>query len=274
MTEEDNKADLDPRDTPPWLMPVSEEDAGAGNQGIASYTKWIALGATAFVVLSVFGLVYLYNSYVGSDGPVKHVKADPGPVKERPLDAGGKNIPDQDKKVFDKMQGRDEQSAVVDISKQPEEPVKEMPKNQVEETPVDNRSSVEKKPEDNSKERAKTETPAPKPVSQKPAKPTVSKASQPKATPGKAVAGYDFYRVQLGSFLTENTAKSAWRSVRRDHSQQTGDMKDYITTAVVGGTTYYRLTVGPLDNRMAADNLCLYFKTRGQPCFVVSPSKK
>lgn len=284
MTEHDEKPDLDPRkdarDTPPWLMPVSEEET-VEETGF-SMQKIIAGGAIVFVAASVAGLIYLYHQYQTGDQPPRRIAADTSPVKVRPENPGGMNIPDQDKKIFDQMQGRGGTSGKVNITKQPEQPVAKLPDNQKDaalQVPKDKVVADPQKTASKAVTQSKDKSDVQQPVLKKqtPAeksKPKAKAKTQPKPAVKAGTEGYDFYRVQLGSFLTERTAKNAWRQVRRNHSNLTKDMQDYISQAVVSGKTYYRLSIGPLDNRTAADNTCLYFKTRGQACFVVSPTKK
>ena len=73
------------------------------------------LGLKAFVYLVVAGVAagawsyygdQLIQLWRGGQGGIPLIKADPGPVKVRPENPGGLRVPDRDKLVYDRMQGK------------------------------------------------------------------------------------------------------------------------------------------------------------------------
>lgn len=293
MNQNDEKPELDTRDTPPWLMPVSDEELDQSSG--FSFGSLGTIFAIVFVAVSIAGIIYLYQSYESSDKPPQLVKAPTDPVKEKPLDPGGKEIPDQDKKVFDQMQGKAETGGEIDLSKQAEEPLQDIPESQagsqaVQPDPVaavtsdtensgvdsaaSNDGAEETLPDTNPVKAPNTATTA-NADSKQQTKPVAASSNEPvkKAPASSSKQTYSFYRVQLGSFLARKSADTAWATIQKEHPSLTKDMQSYINNAVVSGRSYYRLSVGPLATRTAADNMCLYFRTRGQSCFVVAPTR-
>ena len=73
------------------------------------------LGLKAFMFLVVAGAAagawsyygdQLIQLWRGGQGGIPLIKADPGPVKVRPVNPGGLRVPDRDKLVYDRMHGK------------------------------------------------------------------------------------------------------------------------------------------------------------------------
>lgn len=85
---------------------------------------WWKWGVALASLLLFAGLLwYAYQSGgAGPAGPVRTVEADPAPFKEKPEDAGGLQVPDQDKLVFKEAVGRADDGAEM-LAPPPETPV-------------------------------------------------------------------------------------------------------------------------------------------------------
>jgi Flp pilus assembly protein TadD len=98
---------------------------------------------------------------------------------------------------------------------------------------------------------------APAPRALKPVRPAPVKAAPVRS----AESGH---AVQLGSFLSEDSARRAWDVyVSRDPSLREREMR--ITQAVVNGRRYWRVAAAGYD-ALAARNMCSAVRSRGRDC--------
>jgi len=212
------------------------------------------LGAFAFLLVLAFVVLKVYQPGTRDRGAPPTISADNTPFKVEPENPGGVETPNQDKTVYDVMDGKSETDAVV-TAKTPEEPVK-LPKsaNIVVEKP----ETVVPKPT------PKPKAEASKPIAETP-KPTVS---EPAAAP--IATGSGGYVVQVASTRESADAQRLWSKLEKDFSDVLGgSMFADIKRADLGDKgIYYRLRVAGLADKDAANKLCSRFKARGQACFV------
>ncbi len=97
----------------------------------------------------------------------------------------------------------------------------------------------------------------------------------PKPLPQKSVesvqvasAATGFY-VQLASFRSEAEAKTEYARIKTKHGAVIGNLPPVINPASVGGSTRYRLAVGPLPSFEKADGVCKSLRAAGvRDCLV------
>jgi cell division septation protein DedD len=77
-----------------------------------------------------------------------------------------------------------------------------------------------------------------------------------KAAPAQAASGASGYYVQLASFKSQDEASAEYNRLKARHSGILGAMSPVINPATVGGSTRYRLAIGPLPSRDEASNVC------------------
>lgn len=107
--------------------------------------------------------------------------------------------------------------------------------------------------------------PEPKPV----AAPKPAVAPKPASAPAPKPAASGNYRVQLGAFSSEDTARAEWRRAASRFS----DLKSLtplVTAVQTGSGKLYRLQAG-LASESAARDLCARLKAGGQACIFVPP---
>lgn len=97
---------------------------------VPTFNRWKLLGAgLAVVIVAGFGIGiwYAYDQGVkqGVQLAPPIIQADNSPVKEKPEDPGGMEIPHQDKKVFNVLSGEKEDEKVEKLMEAPEEVVKD-----------------------------------------------------------------------------------------------------------------------------------------------------
>lgn len=254
------------KDIPPWLQPVPEAEDRVNFLG-SKRGRLIAAGvAVGLIAVFVAAIVFLYNDSP-KEGP-RHIAADAGPVRERPAEAGGMQVDHQDKAVLEIGDGA-QTSTRVEIGAQPEQPVKEIP-----DIPADTAedaaagtdtigdlaaAAVEsEKPVDREAEKATA------PPVQAPPAPSPAVSQQPVATAGQ-------YLVQLGAYGSEQSAATAWRTIKARFPRDLDSLEPSYVPVQSGDRTLYRLRVGMLASRASADAVCISLRTQQQACFVVNP---
>jgi cell division septation protein DedD len=254
------------RDVPPWLQPVPEDEAPQGM--FAAKKMWIMAGvAVTVVALFVAVIVALYDG--GAGEPARHITADTSPIREKPQEPGGMDVPYQDKQVFERASGDTMPSGEVTLAPEAEEPVESLPVE--EEASSDPIGDIAE--EVTEQAQTKTQAPAPQPEVKKTEAAPVKTEEKPaeKPAPAKTTAKAKGYLVQLGAYGSEETAEKAWRAIRGKYGNFLSGLTPSYEAVQSGGRTLYRLRVGPLDTRAAADEVCLGLRAQQQACIVVNP---
>jgi len=220
------------------------------------------------------------------------VYAPVGPVRERPENPGGLQVPDRDKLVYNVLQGKRENDAQVErLLPKPETP---LPRPEPEATAGDKPGQpVRLLPKQSPPEKSTAKIPTlndvativkPKPVAPPPAPVAAPKKPVPKAKAkpkpvAKPVAkqskpvSENSYRVQLAAARSPERARLEWDRLRRKHIDLLGDLGLTITKADlgVGKGIFYRLRVGPLKTEAQARELCKQLSKRKVGCLLIRP---
>ncbi len=234
----------------------------------------------AAVVLAVGGIATVVVRIGGGDpGRPPLVAAPAGSFKARPADPGGATIPDRDKEIFERLDGRGPRSAER-LLPRPEEPLRNR---------IKSASAPAAAPARGAAGEATApipETPAAVPATdpavspgmpKKPApRPSVSEevpknaALQPRAVADPHPDGR--FMVQLSSLRSEGAVRRAWLDLQQRHRDLLGGLSLYIRRALPAGEkqAFYRMRAGPLSTRKAAKDLCSRLKARRLDCLVVS----
>ena len=94
-------------------------------------------------------------------------------------------------------------------------------------------------------------------------------APKPAATPPAANTKYV---VQVGSKKSQTDALAAFADIQQKHPKLLADYRPIVQKANLGAKgTWYRLRVGPIDNKAEAYKLCGDLKSQGLPdCLVMT----
>ncbi len=200
----------------------------------------LALLAAGLLLLA-FIVMKLYTPGVRDRSDPPRITADNTPFKVKPAEAGGAQTPNQDKVVFEVMDGN---SPSTDATPEPapEQPVRvEAPKPVVASRPVT--------------------TSAPRPAA-----PRTDPAPRP--APMTASRKSDWV-VQVASTRSESDARAVWTSLQNKYpSLVNGTYADVKRVDLEDKGIYYRTRVAGLTDKSAAQSLCNSFKAAGQACFV------
>ena len=220
----------------------------------------LALGFGFLLALALI-ILKVYQPGVRDRYAPPTISADNTPFKVELEDAGGEETPNQDKVVYEVMDGKAPDETV--IPKQSAELPIELPKTaniKVDPAPT-KPASVKPEP---------TRQAANPSGSIKAAGPGYIKTA-PAAPSGATIrTGSSDYVVQVASVRTQVAAQDIWNQAETKfgdviNSQMYADIK-YVDLAEKG--VYYRLRVAGLADKSAAAALCDTFKARGQACFV------
>lgn len=195
----------------------------------------VALGLliVAFIVLK------LYTPGVRDRSDPPRITADNTPFKVKPEDVGGTQTPNQDKVVFEVMDGKSPNTDATPNA-QPEQPIK-----------------IE----------------APKPVVKAPVRepiaPRIEPAPRPVASESvTAVRGSDWV-VQVSSTRSQADAANAWQMLKVKFPNLVSGKYADVKRADLGDKgIYFRTRVAGVSDKAAAQSLCNSFKAAGQACFV------
>jgi len=227
----------------------------------------LALGFGFLLALALIVLKVYQPGVRDRDAPPK-ILAENTPFKVEPEDVGGVQTPDQDKTVFEVMDGK-KPNETVTTKPGAEIPI-ELPK--AANIKVDP-SPVTSAPTNTAPVISKPAAPKPRPQA---ANPSGSiKAAGPgyiKTAPSGATirTGNSEFVVQVASVRSAAAAQDIWNKTEARfgdviNTQMYADIK-FADLAEKG--IYYRLRVAGLADKPSASALCDKFKARGQACFV------
>lgn len=228
------------------------------------------------LVIALIGFFMFGESNQSSE--VVTITATTEPVKVRPEQPGGMNIPDQDKLVYNRMRSNNVNTKVESLFPEPEQPV--MPNILAIENnaptadfvameevksfdPLTEESAVQSVQTPNVQS-AQQPVVVPK-VEEVPLKPVSQTPKTAKTTP-KTTSG-EVWTAQLMSSSNKQTVEKAWPKILANNKALLSNMSHQITKADIPGKgTFYRLRVGNFKTRDMANALCTKLKARKQDC--------
>lgn len=248
----------------------------------------------------------LQNWFPGNSGTgVPFIRADETPVKVRPKNPGGMNVPNRDKLIYGRLRGAGSSPPPVERLMPLAEKPLPVPKPKPSSSPVAKNSKASAdmtKSLEAAVSSLKVKQPTVPPVGEvvattPPASPPpVPKSSPapgsvpvPKSSPvtqlgsvskpgndrkGKTVKAKGF-QIQVGAVRSPTDAKSEWQRLRRKNPKLLGKMKLFITKADLGPSRgiFYRLRAGPIKDASVARKLCKELTKRKVGCLIVRPGE-
>lgn len=242
---------------------------------------------------------YNQGQPIQDDGNLPILLPDPSPIKIRPEDPGGMEVPHRETTVYDQLSDVDPDANVVlqelpDMPRAPE--VSATPKapqpNPTAEALADagatetadapqateaesNAEPAVKAPDITAPELTDAEkavAAAESRTAEAPAKEQASTeaAPAPQATTAPAASGA--FRVQLASVREESGAAAEWKRLSSKNKDLLGNLEMFVQRIEIEGKgVFYRLQAGPLGDAGAAEKLCADLKERNVGCLIVRP---
>jgi outer membrane biosynthesis protein TonB len=227
------------------------------NSAGMSWLTWAIAGGVACGFMGLVLVAAMNQDFLKSKDlePIL-IQAPKTPVKTRPEEPTGMQIPNRDKKVFDLL--ADSQAAPAaeaqPLAAQPAPkpaPVEEIEEEKAAPEPV--------KPVEAPAAKVEPKKAAPAPVKVEP-KPEPAPQQQAASAAGP-------YGVQLASFRDQNTAASAALKFQEKFPAELGSLTTYIERADLGAKgVYYRVKFRGIATSAAAQKVCATLKAKGQGC--------
>ncbi|URK18636.1 SPOR domain-containing protein [Thalassospira sp. GO-4] len=253
---------------------------------------------------------YHQGQPIQDDGKLPILLPDPSPIKIRPDDPGGMEVPHRNTTVYDQLNDVDPDANVVlqelpDMPRAPEVIRSQPATGETVEVPVaDNAQSetgeggdsptVEGNAVSASNDAARpNNAPAAEPSVNAPeiSEPELTDAQkaiaaatarETKAAPAKPASGdtpasanavsTNDFRIQLASVRDENGAAAEWKRLSSKNKDLLGSLQMFVQRTDLGDKgVFYRLQAGPLADATAAEKLCGDLKQRNVGCLIVRP---
>ena len=243
--------------------------------------KWhfIALGIFIALLTVVLSGFFLFGDDEQSDRIIT-ISPTPEPVRVKPENAGGMNIPNQDKLIYNRTQA--EMPKVEQLFPEPEKPV--LPENMIptpepvvetkEEIPIEKVkeevSEIKVSPAVSSQEKVAPKTEV---LSLESNQATIKEDTPQKKVETKQVSQKEIaqnWRIQLMSSPKKTTVEKAWNDISKKQKALLSNMSHTIVSAEIAGKgTFYRLQAGRFTTRDQAAALCTKLKAQKQDCVPV-----
>ena len=290
MSDQEIIGPKDRFDDPFAAAPFEEPRSGMSARSKVFASGAMLIGVIALGAVSWYAFQQGLRSGTERDAPVIH--AESKPIKRKPSEPGGLNVPHQDKLVFNRLAPGQVQEPAERLLPPPEEPAKrpqpappEPAITQVEpETPAPQALSppseqmlppaaalvttVEVLPSPPSQPSAASlEAPAETQQAALPPAPALESTSA--AAAASATVGE--WKIQISAVSSQAAVQSEWRRIQSRHTDLLGRLNLNVQPATLPQGTFYRIQAGPFVNRDAASALCARLKGQKQDCLVVAP---
>ena len=247
---------------------IDEMDVGVARERPRRYLALAGIAVLLAVFAGAIWFAYRAGMNAGSDSGVPVIVAETGPIKVRPTDPGGLDVPHRNVLVYDRFGPQQNKRPAEQLLPRPEEPISRSaiplpppvvtkPSETVTLRTSDGPVAAEEPTRGPTGEELGTrppEQPAP------PEAPTL----QGSIAPG--------YRVQLAALRSEAEAKETWERLQRSYPGLLSTLQAQVTrTDTASRGVYYRLQAGPLSEKILAEMLCGELKSRKQECLIVQP---
>jgi cell division septation protein DedD len=281
-----NLGQIDPEEQTGFYADPRDEEA-------APRPRRLPRVAAALVVMSLFaaGLWFAYVEGVrhtggsGNGGDIPLIRADTRPMKVKPENPGGMQIPDRDMLIYGQQRPQ-----VEHLLPPPEQPMARPapppspPPPQVQAVaPPAAAPSVppEAAAEPGPAAPAVVPSPSPSASAQPALSPAAAAAAQElaptaAANPAKPVApraakgNEGGLRLQLGAVRSQTEARGTWERLKHKNADLLGNLSAVAIRADLGDKgVYYRIQAGPVADASTADRICGELRQRRLACVIV-----
>lgn len=272
----DDEPDPEIPPPPPTALRVGSDDAlKRASQAPHGRSLW-PVGVAAVAVIAIAGSVWLIygRTPAGSNGgQVPYVAADAGPEKIRPQQEGGIEVPNQDIRVYNELNGAKPAKEGEVLLPPPEAPV----------TPP---ALATPEPPTATQNAAAPSAPEPAPdiapaagggaqsdtTAVAAAKDEPTAATVPVTEPVQTATAGGGFRIQLAAVKTRDSAQAAWKKLTKTYPDVLSGLALNVVKIDRGSEgALFRVQGGPFADRAAAESACGKLKQKSQACLVVVP---
>lgn len=279
----------------------SDPDSHYARKG--AHTRLILTVALGLLAVAALGVAARHIFFGEAPKPqaagIPVIKADDHPIKTKPEDRGGMDVPNQDKLVYERMGTQSDAvpqtERLLPPPEQPQEPPAQPRKPSIKPafpTPPVKEGAVPAAPvPEEPAQPPQVALPLVQPPALSPAKPTTpqakpaAKAAPAKgadkaaaakapqvaavpAAPAKSASAGGGWLVQLGALKTEAEARAEWSRVKGANKDVLGDYGSDVVRVDLGEKgVFWRLRAGPMDEGQAR-SICASLSKRSQGCII------
>ena len=268
---------------------AEQRHRGAGKK--ASGGGWVKGVGTVVLGLVIVGGglggagYWFYNQGQPSqeEGKLPILLPDPLPIKLRPDDPGGMEVPHRDTTIYEQLDDTQPADQVVlqelpDMPKAPDimpSPDSAAETGLIEQTPEAEVAGAPPGEAATSKPAEVVAPPAPSDAEKAIAAANTKEQASSSATQVMAGTGnmseQDF-RIQLASVRDASGAEAEWKRLSSKNNDLLGNLQMFVKRTDLGDKgVFYRLQAGPLSDAAAAETLCGNLKQRNVGCLIVRP---
>jgi cell division protein FtsN len=291
------------------ILPETPDPRASGGEAEAARPRarllpmWILIAAVVIVGVA-WAMSERYFRPVGDNKSLPVIAADTTPVKVRPEEPGGVDVPDRDKYVYKSL--TEEEPEAEQLLPPPEEPMERPPVEVIEvaapepveevtreaegametvaedtpEPPPPSELAVAELKEPAGVAKARATEIAPEPMKQEAVAPEVSKAAPPpepglnSAAPQQSTtvsATTGSFLVQMGAAKNEASANEDIARLAKKYPDILAGLSGAVIRVDLGDKgVWYRMRVGPFASRREASAVCGQLKAVDVGCFVVT----
>jgi cell division septation protein DedD len=258
---------------PPTALRVGSGDTLRRSSPPPHRRKLWPVGVAAVAVVAVAGAAWLFygrTPAASNGGQAPYVTADAGPEKIRPQQEGGIEVPNQDIRVYNELNGAKPAKEGEVLLPPPEAPVT---------PPV----ATAPEPQAATQNAAASSAPAPAldvaPAAGAGAQAEATTKDEPAAAttvpvtePVQTATATGAFRIQLAAVKTHDAAQAAWKKLTKTYPDVLKGLALNVVKVDRGGDgALFRVQGGPFADRAAAESACGELKQKSQACLVVAP---
>lgn len=270
MTDGGERPAPPPESTAPPAVPA----AAPRRRRVLALAALVALALAGAAALRIWGPA-------GGGGEAPLLRAEPGPLRERPADPGGMDVPYRDVLALHELGVPPDEAAEPAVERLLPPPEEPLPKPAA---PEDAEGGIAAAPEPQPAPEPAAEPPAaePEPAALPPAETGTAESAPAPVEPDRAdpigdvlaglPGGEGAFAVQLGAWSSRAEAEAGWARALA----QAPELLEAVGRFVVapeeadGAGGLHRLRAGPMPDRAGAEALCAGLEDAGVPCFVVA----
>lgn len=238
------------------LQPFDVRDQTSKNGMVLLIGGFVALLILAFIVLKLF------SSGTRDRDQAPRIHANNSPYKEVPLERGGVQTPNQDKEIYQKLNGEANHAdpvTTIPVSEQPLEKPHGKPS-----VSTNGPKTGAVTPDELYKNRANIK------IKESVDEYRETVTAPVKKAPATKPANTSAYVVQVASLRSAEEARKLWRKLQSSQKSvlRSSHFSDIKRVDLGDKGIYYRLRIAGLASKTAANDLCTRLKAAKQSCLV------
>ncbi len=272
-----NLEEVDPGEGGELYADRREEDAPRSGRLVRIVGALVVMGLFAGGLWFAYHLGTRHAGGIAGSSDIPLIRADNRPIKVKPDNPGGMQVPDRDMLIYGEQHPQ-----VEHLLPPPEQPMPRpvppppIPSKVQTPTPAASAPSAPTAPMPTVTAPASTapvRTPTPTatdPIAERIGQLAAAPRTNPAKPPPGAAPEKRELRVQLGAVRTESEARGEWERLKRKNTDLLGTLSAVTVRADLGEKgIYYRIQAGPISDTSTADRICSELRHRHLGCMII-----